>query len=290
MKKLPVLISLLLLLLLMGFFLLPKQTKENIVRQGISGKRFSLSPIMTPTSAPTSTPTPIPTPTIDMAKYGPCKNIPILMYHHVNTLSGEQKTSINLTVETGMFASQMDYLVQKGYQTITLNQLVDALNGGAVLPLKPVIITFDDGYEDFYTDVFPALKSHNFQATVFVSSGLVESSANYLTWSQIREMNQSGLIVFGNHTWSHKNLTGKDRSVAESEITTSQNQFESFLGKKPDFFAYPYGADNAVVENVLLQQGFKGALLTYSHPQCAKLPFKLGRKRIGNTVISAYGL
>lgn len=294
MRRPLVLSILLLLLLLMGFFLLPKQTQEDIVRQGISGKRFSLPPIITPTPAPTSTPTPPPAggpmPTIDIAKYGPCKSIPILMYHHVNKLSGEQKTSSSLTINTDVFTGQMDYLAQKGYQTITLNQLVDALNGGAVLSLKPVIITFDDGYEDFYTDVFPILKSHNFMATVFVSSGLVESSAGYLTWSEVREMDQSGLVTVGNHTWSHKNLTGKDRAVVENEITTSQTQFESFLGKKPNFFAYPYGADNLVVESVLQQQGFKGAVVTYPHLQCAKLPYKLGRKRIGNTSLSAYGL
>ncbi len=274
----------------MGFFSLPKQTQENIGRRGLSGKRFPLAPIITPTPAPTSTPTPIPTPTIDIAKYGPCKSVPVLMYHHVNKLTGEQKTSSSLTINTDVFTGQMDYLVQKSYQTITLNQLVDALNGGGSLPSKPVIITFDDGYQDFYTDVFPLLKSHNFQATVFVSSGLVESGPSYLTWPQIREMDQSGLVTFGNHTWSHKNLTGKDRAVVESEINTSQTQFESFLGKKPNFFAYPYGADNATVESVLQQQGFKGALLTYPHLQCAKLPYKLGRKRIGSTNLSAYGM
>lgn len=289
--KRPLVLSILLLLLLVtGFIMLPKQTQENITKKGIPDKRFPLEPIITPTPEPTSTPTPISTPTIDIAKYGPCKSIPILMYHHVNSLTGDQKTSASLTIATDVFVSQMDYLAQKGYQTIDLNLLVDSLNGGANLPAKTVIISFDDGYEDFYTDVFPVLKSHNFKAVVFVSSGLVESSNAYLTWSQIREMDQSGLVMIGNHTWSHKNLTGKDWSVVEGEINTSQAQFESFLGKKPNFFAYPYGADNATVESVLQQSGFKGAVVTYPHLQCAKLPLELGRKRIGNTNLSFYGL
>ena len=274
--------------------MLPKQTQENISQKGIPDNRFPLEPIITPTSGPTATPTPPPaggpTPTIDIAKYGPCKSIPILMYHHVNSLTGDQKTSVSLTIGTDVFVRQMDYLSQKGYQTIDLNQLVDSLNGGVNLPAKPVVISFDDGYEDFYTDVFPVLKSHNFKAIVFVSSGLVESSAAYLTWSQIREMDQSSLVMIGNHTWSHKNLTGSNRSVVEGEINTSQAQFESFLGKKPNFFAYPYGADNATVESVLQQSGFKGALLTYPHLQCAKLPYRLGRRRIGDAPLSAYGI
>lgn len=270
--------------------------KARMVGQNVSGgfgiilNKSVLTPAPSPTPTITPSPMPTPTPTIDWSKFGPCKNIPILMYHHVNEKKGEEATSAGLTISTSQFESQMTELAQKGYSVVSLGQAVDAVELGAALPPKPIVITFDDGYRDFYTDVFPILRAHGYQATLFVPTGLVGSSQGYVTWSEVREMKGSGLVTIGNHTWSHLSLTGKDRSLLEYEISTSQKQFEDFGGGRPQFFAYPYGAYNAQVEQVLRENGIRAAVITSPRPQCARLLLELGRKRIGPGSLGNYGI
>jgi peptidoglycan/xylan/chitin deacetylase (PgdA/CDA1 family) len=213
------------------------------------------------------------------------------MYHHVNSYIGEQKTSASLTVSMETFQQQLDYLQQKGYASVSLDELMAVLKQqGVGLPAKPIIITFDDGYEDTYSQALPLLRGHNFKATIFLVTGLIESSAAYLNWRQVKEMQASGLITFGNHTWSHLALTGKPREVILKEITLAQDQLMSFTGQKAEFFAYPYGGDTAAVESVLTELGIKGAVVTFNRLQCEKRPYQLGRIRIGNVPLAAYGL
>lgn len=278
-----------LLLIAKGFFFRKSETLIKNEKDNMRlSSRFRSGPILTPTATPTKGPTP--TPTISYEGLGPCKRVPILMYHHVNLLSGEQKTSSSLTIRTDVFANQMNELNQKGYTTITIDNLLDFLNGSGALPAKPIVITFDDGYVDFFTDAFPILRTHNFLATIFVSSGLIESGPDYLTWGQLREMKGSGLLTIGNHTWSHKSLVGKSKEVIEYEIRTAQGQIESYAGEKPRVFAYPYGTDNGLIETTLQQEGLRGAVVTYPRLQCAKAPYELGRTRIGSASLSSYGI
>lgn len=237
---------------------------------------------------PTPQPTLTPVPTIDVAKYGPCRNVPVLMYHHINSLTGEQKTSSSLTVATQTFQEQMDYLVKKGYQTITPRQLYDDLNGGS-LPAKPILITFDDGYVDNFNEAFPILKNHGFKFTIFLPTGLINSGPNYLNWNQLKEMKDSGFLNVGAHTWSHKALVNLSPEKLKTEISLSKTQIEDFYGGPVEAFAYPYGSDNKTVEAELRNESFLMAFLTTRGAQCAKLPFEFHRIRIGNASLTAYG-
>jgi peptidoglycan/xylan/chitin deacetylase (PgdA/CDA1 family) len=237
----------------------------------------------TPTSISVLSPTPTPKPTISYINDGPCKNIPILMYHHVNSYTGDQKTSASLTVSAEVFAGQLDYLLQKGYSVVSLDDLANA-------PPKSLVITFDDGYEDNYQEAFPLLRARRLKATIFLATGLVESSPRYLTWPQIREMQSSGLVTFGNHTWSHPSLVNKSRDLIFQEIKTAQDQILSFTGRPAAYFAYPYGGNTALIESILTELGFKGAVVTFNRWQCEKKPYQLGRLRIGNAPLSVYGL
>lgn len=209
------------------------------------------------------------------------------MYHHVNTFSGEQATSASLTVKTEVFGQQMDYLQQHGYTAITIHHLLEILTGGG--PAKPVIISFDDGYRDFYTDAWPTLRSHGFPAILFVVSGLVESSDQYVTWDQLRQMKAEGLEV-GNHTWSHLTLGSASREKIEYEIATAQKQIGDFLGAQPEVFSFPYGASSSTAIQVLQMQGIRAAVLTSPRQQCAGALYSFGRQRIGNASLAAYGL
>jgi len=218
-----------------------------------------------------------------IATYGPCRNIPILMYHHI----GEDTNWLFVKKET--FTSQMDYLVQKGYQTVTLIDLVASLQSGQSLPSKPVVLTFDDGYRDFYQNAYPILKTHNFKATLFVISQHVGGS-EYVTWEQLREMIGSGLVTVGDHTLSHPSLPILSEERLKDEVISAKNILEAQLGTTINVFSYPYGGSNGEVEKILKESGFIAAVTTKRGLSCAKLPYELPRIRIGNSPLSNYGL
>jgi peptidoglycan/xylan/chitin deacetylase (PgdA/CDA1 family) len=256
------------------------------------------TPALAPTSTPTPTllPTPTPTPTsrpLTLAerqlKYGPCATIPTLLYHHVqeaNTAKANHQTT--LTVTPDFFRRHLQYLKDHNYQPITPKQLLAFFNSKTPLPPKPVLLTFDDGYEDLYTTAFPVLKKYHYPAVVFVITGLVDNPG-YLSWNQIEEMAAAG-IFFGNHTWSHHGAWG-DRKTLEKEITTAGRQLAEHNLNLIKTFAYPYGSSSNLARQVLSQNGYKIAFTT--HPgkilcQAQRLLFP--RIRIGNAPLSAYGL
>lgn len=218
-----------------------------------------------------------------IATYGPCRNVPILMYHHV----GEGTNWLYVKTET--FQVQMDYLAGKGYQTVTLSEVVSSLQGGTVLPPKPIVLTFDDGYRDFYDNAYPILKAHNFRATLFVISQHVDGSA-YVTWDQLREMAGSGLVTAGDHTLSHPSLPILTEEKLRDEILSAKNIIEERLGILVNTFSYPYGGVNGGGEKILKEAGFVAAVTTKRGLSCAKLPYELPRIRIGNAPLLNYGL
>jgi len=218
-----------------------------------------------------------------IAKYGPCRDIPILVYHHI----GDKQNW--LYVKPEIFRQQMNYLLEKGYTTVTLQEIVTSLNFGVGLPAKPIVLTFDDGYRDFFTNAFPILRERNLKATVFIITQLVDGE-DYLTWEQLREIKKSGLITIGDHTLSHKDLVGLLEEEIRSQILEAKNILEANLDLKIEVFAYPYGDSNSKVTKVLQEGGFLAAVRVSRGLACAKLPFSLPRIRIGNANLSSYGL
>lgn len=217
-----------------------------------------------------------------LATYGPCQWVPILMYHHV----GENANWLYIDPKT--FAGQMDYLVGKGYATLTLPEVASGLASGQ-LPAKVVVLTFDDGYRDFFTQAYPVLRQHNLKATVFLITQLMEG-ADYLTWEQAREMAGAGLITLGDHTLDHKSLVSLVEEQIKNEIFSSKRIIEEKTGYSPNVFAYPYGSFSSSAANILGQAGFVAAVTTQAGYSCAKLPLGLRRIRVGRTSLSSYGL
>ena len=147
-------------------------------------------------------------------------------------------------------------------------------------------MTFDDGYQDFYTDAYPILSSLGLKSTMFVPTGLMENP-DYMTWGEISGMNRS--ILFANHTWSHKNVVTQT-SIRQKEIITADTQLSDHGLNSPKIFAYPYGPDNIPAENYLNSLGYKAAFTTrYGNILCKKQRFDLPRVRIGNSSLSNYG-
>lgn len=214
---------------------------------------------------------------------GPCKFIPILMYHHV----GDPPKNW-LYVDTKTFISQLDYLQQKDYTTLSLTEVVSGLNSGS-LPPKPVVLTFDDGYRDVFTGAFPALRDRGMKATFFLVTQLMEG-ADYLTWEQAREIAHNGLFTIGDHTLSHTALAGLLEDKVRDQILSAKNILQSQLGITVNVFAFPYGSLNPVAAKILQEGNFVAAVDSEYGISCAKQPYALRRLRIGRSPLSSYGL
>lgn len=241
-----------------------------------------------PSISPTPTPTPRPLTFSEMnALYGPCIYVPTLMYHHVQgPEAAKEKNQIALTVRTVDFRAQMQYLRDKGYNVISMQDLLNFFEQGIKPPSKSVLLTFDDGYSDFYTDAYPILREFRYPATVFIPTGLM-NNVNYLYWDKISEMN-SNRILFANHTWSHKNVKTKE-DVLKMEISTADIQLNEKGLNNPKAFAYPYGLEGSLAISFLEALDYKLAFTTRSGGTlCKKQRLDLPRVRIGSGNLSNY--
>lgn len=188
--------------------------------------------------------------------------VPILMYHHirVNPRPSDPIWAA-LNVSPDQLEQQLYYLNSHGFRSITLDELTQSLQSKIPLPTKPIVLTFDDGYRNFYTTAFPLLKKYDIKAVQFVITQVVDN-AQYLTWDEIKEMDRSGLIQFGAHTQHHLNLPDFDNAIIAQEIRGSKTDLESHLGKPISWFAYPYGSYNNFAIQTVKDAGFKGAVST----------------------------
>ena len=185
--------------------------------------------------------------------------VPVLNYHQV-----EQKNGNPLTLWPDQFEAQMAYLADEGYTTITIDEMMDALDHGTPLPEKPVIITFDDGYADNYEYAYPILKKYGFKATIFLIYDFTNAYPNYLTWEQIDEMKQSGLIRFESHTMTHANLAELDSAdELRHEIADSHDLLSEKIGYDMHYIAYPGGRVNPEIEEMTRAAGYRGGFTVH---------------------------
>jgi peptidoglycan/xylan/chitin deacetylase (PgdA/CDA1 family) len=167
--------------------------------------------------------------------------VPILMYHYIRPDPGpDDPVGQGLSVSPELFGEQMAYLAEQGFSTLTLAELADIWQGHRPLPPKPIVLTFDDGYRDFYTDAWPILRYHGFSATVYLVAGVIDEPA-YLTREMIHELDASGKVDFGAHTAFHSDLPSISDGEAEAEIIGSKHALEELLGHPVRTFCYPAG-------------------------------------------------
>ena len=171
--------------------------------------------------------------------------IPILMYHAISDDAESVHPYYRTNTAPSIFAMQMRQLRELGYYTISLNKAVSTIKAGDVSDGRAVVITFDDGYRDFYTCAAPVLQACCFTATMFVPTAHINGTStrfkgrDCLTWSEIRELQSIGM-QFGSHTVSHPQLHDLEDSQVEQELTDSKDAMEQILGTAVDSFAYPY--------------------------------------------------
>jgi peptidoglycan/xylan/chitin deacetylase (PgdA/CDA1 family) len=250
------------------------------------------------------------------------------MYH---SISDDPEPGVSPYYQThtspAVFRQHMQLLANHGCQTITLTQLVTNLTKGphdgwttnyestdhrtsdGINPVSPrsknptiqlsttpfpplVVITFDDGFRDFYTDAFPVLQEHGFTATMFLPTAFIgdtrrqfrpstinsqlSTAIECLTWSEIRELRKSG-IEFGSHTVNHPKLVELAWPDIKSEVSNSKAEIEQRLGEPPTAFCYPFAFSQA---DRAFGRAFRDLLLETGHTCCATT--ELGRVRPGD--------
>jgi peptidoglycan/xylan/chitin deacetylase (PgdA/CDA1 family) len=231
-------------------------------------------------SAPTETPTPLDTDMPRQRMPRPEAQVPILMYHHI-AVAGPNADAVrrDLSVSPAAFEAQMAYLTSHGYHTVSLLDLLEYLQGGQALPARPIILTFDDGYDDNYTYAYPILRRYGLQGTFFIITGLV-GRPGYLTWEQAREMRRGGMSL-ESHTCTHPDLTRSTPGHVDEEVRDSKAALERELGGPVFFLSYPSGKYNAAVITALEANGYLGAVTTqYGTTQESSALYELCRVRI----------
>jgi peptidoglycan/xylan/chitin deacetylase (PgdA/CDA1 family) len=192
--------------------------------------------------------------------FGP--GMPILMYHSV----GEGDDAYAVT-ETD-FVAQLDWLKAAGYTTITLRQYLDSEDGKAKLPRQPIVVTFDDGYEDSYRRAMPLLRERGQVGTFFVVSDFigadaahrrVEGGRRFLIWPEVREMAAAGMEI-GSHSLSHRRLPELPPEEIRRDVQRSRQEIEAGSGRKVDLFAYPYNSERKYVRRIVEEAGYRAAV------------------------------
>lgn len=180
------------------------------------------------------------------------EGMPALMYHKIGwPPPGSRLKKLWVTPED--FRRQLRYLKEHNCRPITFSEWRSAEEDGSPLPPRPVLITFDDGYANNYELAFPLLREFGMKGNIFLVYETVgrhnawhdpatEPWLRMLTWAQISEMQESGLVEFGSHTMRHRNLATLSLEEARWELEESKKRLEDKLGREMLGFAYPYGS------------------------------------------------
>lgn len=218
------------------------------------------------------------------------KKIPILMYHSISCSSNPRFQQF--TVPPTTFAEQMVYLYNHQYTPITVTQLILARSKNTfVLPERPVVLTFDDGFADFFTAALPVLQQYGFAATLYIATAFIggtsrwlryegETTRSMLTWDQLIEICASG-VECGAHSHSHPQLDTLPSMAARDEVSQSRRMLEDHLGEEVRSFAYPYGYHTARVRQLIQEAGYTSACAV-KHAMSSETddPFALARLMI----------
>ncbi|MBT2386155.1 polysaccharide deacetylase family protein [Streptomyces sp. ISL-11] len=190
--------------------------------------------------------------------------VPILMYHSV--AHSPSRATYGLSVSPEAFAAQMRLLAELRFTAMTAGQLAEAWRTGRGLPEKPVLITFDDGYEGVHRHALSALVEHGFTATLFASTGWLRGRHDaggaldlMLSWDQVRELAAAGIEI-GGHSHTHPQLDQLPDRELWFEVQRCRELLAEELGEAPVSFAYPYGYSDRRVRRTVRHAGFAVSL------------------------------
>ena len=176
--------------------------------------------------------------------------VDILMYHSVSDRGGPT------SIVPGVFAAQMLAIADAGVPVLTMDDLAAARRGATRLPARSVVVTFDDGFEDFAREAWPIMARHGFRPIVYLPTGYVGRAEGWrgsaappralMGWGTIRALAGEG-VLFGSHTVSHPDLTALPSEALDAELDVSRREIEDRLSRQVQHFAPPYGLATATV-------------------------------------------
>lgn len=247
----------------------------------------------------------------------------VLAYHSVvdESAAENQKHYFPQTISAQTLIKHFNWLKENGYNVISWQQVIDAENGKDTLPDNAVLLSFDDGYETMYNVVFPLLKAYNYPAVFAPVTGWLDTPADqkiayadkmldrsvFATWSQVKEMEQSGLVEVASHTHNLHNGINANPSGGQlpsviapeykngkyetedayknrlkSDFTRSVQTLVNHIGKKPRVMVWPYGQFNDVAVQLARQAG-----MPHYFSLGEKIINKVGDKHIGRLLLNA---
>jgi len=213
--------------------------------------------------------------------------IPVLCYHSIG--NEERDGTLHWSVAPAMFDEQMALLVARGRTPLTVSDYAATLQNRSSLPPRPVLVTFDDGFDDLATAALPILRKHGIAATAFLISSRIGTPKRghgdpMLDWDQVAELRTAGMEI-GSHSHTHRALDTLTRADAMDEIRRSKEAIEDQVQQPVASFAYPYGYHSATVRRQVIEAGYTSACAVknaLSHP--ADDAFAIARILIDRTM------
>lgn len=209
-----------------------------------------------------------------------CRNkyVNVIYYHDIVEGPGFSKMRTNIDV----FKSQMQYLYDHGYRTLTFDELSSLEN--LKFSKKTVLIAFDDGWRSNYDAIFSFMKEKGIKYNIFLTAGEIGKNPEYLDWPQVREMHESGMVGFGAHTYTHPSMKDIKAIDWHREIEQANETISCEIGITPLDFCYPFGyyseQSNVEIETKSSYQRIYTSEQMYSYKQNGKIIF--GRNGIDN--------
>lgn len=184
----------------------------------------------------------------------------VLMYHRFGE---DEYASTSVTME--QFEAHVAELTSGKYTVMPLSRIVAALKSGTVLPERTVALTIDDAYASVYDRAWPILKREGLPFTLFVATDpLDQGSSDFMTWDQLLELKNSGLVEIGSQAVTHPHMPMKSDARNREELTLSANRLQDMTGIRPTLFAYPYGEASRDVMTLTQEQGYSAAFGQHS--------------------------
>jgi len=196
---------------------------------------------------------------VDKIQSGEYVFIPIFNFHHIKEAPPEaDEITMSYYVSPARFEEIVKSLVDNGYQTVFVSEIVNMLQAGDKPKDKIMAITFDDGNLDYYTNARPILQKYNLKSSLYIMTGV--RGEDFLSQDQIVELDKSGEVEIGSHTVYHPFLTKISTEEMDKELAGSKKQLEDLLGKEITVICYPFGFYDENVINAAQTAGYQAGL------------------------------
>lgn len=186
--------------------------------------------------------------------------IPIITYHYVENVKDPKDTiRQGLDIVPFVFDKELKAISESNYKMIFVKDIPKIVSGEIPYSSQSAALTFDDGYEDFYTDAFPLLKKYKIKATIYIVYDFI-GRKGFMNEKQIKEIIDSHLVEVGGHTLDHLYLKLLSKNVVVKQVLDSKKALEEMFKIKIESFAYPYGAFNQDTINIVRSAGYTSAV------------------------------